>query len=91
MNLANRIAGAERAMSVLRPGLREIVIRGGLTADAWGDFATVDGRRVDRGPVEDVETFQIRVRKLAQAAGAKLVVYGGLPAWPSDRDEGVPA
>ena len=66
-----------------------ISIRGGLTADASGEFATVGDEYVEREGGETVEAFQIRVRQLAQEAGSRLVVFGGLPAWPADRaDDG---
>jgi hypothetical protein len=61
-----------------------IVIRGGLKDDASSEFATVGDRRIDRGAVEDVETFRQRVLITAQACG-EVAVFGGLP--PMDRDD----
>jgi hypothetical protein len=87
MSLLGRIAGAEARLRLLSPGMREIVIRGGLTPDASTEFARVGDRRIDRGACEDVEAFQNRVRQLAHEAGSRLVVFGGLPSWPADRDD----
>jgi hypothetical protein len=85
MSLANRITGAERAMAILRPGLRVINIRGGLTPDASSEFATIDGgQRIDRGATEDVEAFRARAREAAIALGSKVLVFGGLPGEPDD-------
>jgi hypothetical protein len=88
MSIANRIAGAERAMSVLRPGLRTVLIRGGL-APGVADFATIDGMPLARAEGETSEAFRARAREAAIAAGAKVLVLGGLP--PRDRaDEAAP-
>jgi hypothetical protein len=66
-----------------------ISIRGGLTADASSEFATVGDRRIDRGACEDPEAFKQRVMLTAQACG-EVAVFGGLP--PRVRaDEGAPA
>jgi hypothetical protein len=66
-----------------------ISIRGGLTADASGEFATVGDEYVEREGGETVEAFRARAREAAIAAGAKLLVFGGLPACPADRaDDG---
>jgi hypothetical protein len=79
MSLLGRIAGAEARLRLLSPGMREVVIRGGLTDDASGDFAAFGDEYVEREGGETVEAFQIRVRQLAQEAGSQLIVFGGLP------------
>jgi hypothetical protein len=62
-----------------------ISIRGGLTADSSTEFATIAGRRIDRGACEDPEMFRQRVELTAKASG-EIAIFGGLP--PMDRDDG---
>jgi hypothetical protein len=85
MSIANRIAGAERAMSLIRPGLRVINVRGGL-APGVADIATIDGEPLARSGGETPEAFRARAREVAIAAGAKVLVLGGLPDRPADRE-----
>jgi hypothetical protein len=86
MTLRARIATAEGRLAILRPGLREVVIRGGL-APGVADIATIDGEPLARSDGETPEAFRARAREAAIAAGAKVLVLGGLPAWPADRDD----
>ena len=84
MSLLSRIAGAEARLSILRPGLRILSIRGGLKDDASGDFATVDGRPLARADGETSEDFRARARAAAIEAGARTLIYGGLPSMLMD-------
>jgi Asp/Glu/hydantoin racemase len=86
MTLRARIATAEGRLAILRPGLREIVIRGGLDRGV-ASIATIDGEPLARAEGETSEAFRARAREAAIAAGAKVLVLGGLPAWPADRDD----
>jgi hypothetical protein len=79
LSLLSRIAGAEARLSILRPGLRILSIRGGLKDDASGDFATVDGRPLARADGETSEDFRARARAAAIDAAARTLIYGGLP------------
>jgi hypothetical protein len=80
MSTASRISAAERAMSVLRPGLRTIIVRGGLT-DGVADHAEIDGVPLARNQDETSEAFRQRAIGVAQSTNAKLLVLGGLPAF----------
>jgi hypothetical protein len=84
MSLSSRIAGAERAMSVIRPGLRTVIIRGGV-APGVADIATIDGEPLARAEGETPEAFRARAREAAISSNAKCLVFGGLP--PMDRDD----
>jgi hypothetical protein len=86
MTLRARIATAEGRLAILRPGLRVINIRGGL-APAVSDIATIDGEPIARADGETSEAFRARACEAAIAAGAKVLVLGGLPAWPVDRED----
>jgi hypothetical protein len=85
MSLANRIAGAERAMSFLRPGLRVIDISGGLQSGI-ASVATIDGARLEPEPGESPDAFRARAHARARVAGAKTLVLGGLPLMRMDGD-----
>jgi hypothetical protein len=61
-----------------------IMIEGGLTADASGDFAQFDDTLIERAAGETIEHFQIRARDAARAAGAEFVTFGGLKPMPMD-------
>jgi hypothetical protein len=76
--LMSRIAGAEARLRLLRPGLRVISIKGGL-APGVADLATVDGVEIEPAPGESSDAFRVRAREAAIAAGAKVLVFGGLP------------
>jgi hypothetical protein len=76
--LMSRIAGAEARLRLLRPGLRVISIRGGLQ-NGVADLATVDGVELEPAPGESSDAFRARARESAIAAGAKVLVFGGLP------------
>jgi hypothetical protein len=83
MSLANRIAGAERAMSVLRPGLRVINIRGGLQSGV-ASVATIDGARLSPEPGESPDAFRARAMARAREAGSRTLIFGGLPPMSMD-------
>jgi hypothetical protein len=66
-----------------------IEIRGGMTDDATGDFATIGDELVEREDGETVEAFRVRAREAAVAAGRDHVIFGGLPPMPMNyEDEG---
>jgi hypothetical protein len=88
VSLNARLAYAERALAILRPGLRVITIRGGLTADASGDIATIDGDHLKRLAGETSDGFRARARAAAIAAGARTLIYGGLPQHGDGRTKG---
>jgi hypothetical protein len=77
-------------MSVLRPGLRVINIRGGL-APGVADIATIDGEPIARADGETSEAFRARAREVAISSNAKVLVLGGLPPMDRDDDEGADA
>jgi hypothetical protein len=79
LSIASRIASAEGRLAILRPGLRIITIHGGLTADASGDIATIDGEQLARLVDETSDEFRSRAMAAAIAAGARTLIYGGLP------------
>jgi hypothetical protein len=80
VTLKARLASVEQRLAILRPGLRVVTIRGGLTADASGDIATIDGAPFGRQDNEPIEDFRARARATAIDAGAKTLIFGGLPA-----------
>jgi hypothetical protein len=82
---ASRISAAERAMSVLRPGLRTIMIRGGLQSGI-ADHAEIDGRQIGREPDESPDAFRARATAAATASGARTIIFGGLPKFPTGGD-----
>ena len=59
--------------------MKIITIKGGLQRDASGDFAQFGDAFLERTDGESVESFQIRARDAARAAGAGFVTFGGLP------------
>jgi hypothetical protein len=81
MTLRARIAGAEARLRILSPGLRIISIRGGLDRDAHEKYATHGecGEIIERQADEDAASFQRRARQLADAAGSRVLIFGGLP------------
>jgi hypothetical protein len=87
MSLLSRIACAEHALSILRPGLRVISIRGGLKDDASGDFATIDGRPMARADGETSEDFCARARAAAIERAARTLIFGGLRPMPTDDND----
>jgi hypothetical protein len=90
MSLAGRIAGAEARLRLLSPSLRVVEISGGLV-DGVADFATYDDVLIEReASDESVDEFRRRAIALATAAGARALLFGGLPPMPMD-DEGAPA
>jgi hypothetical protein len=48
-----------------------IEIRGGMTDDATGDFATVGDTLVERADGELIEAFRVRAREAACSSGAR--------------------
>lgn len=86
MTLRARIAGAEARLRILSPGLRIISIRGGIDRDAHEKFATHGerGEIIERQPGEGAESFQRRARQLADAAGSRVLIFGGLPPMRTD-------
>jgi hypothetical protein len=77
MSLLSRLAGAESRLRILRPGLRVIEISGGLE-DGVAPIATIDGAPFQRQANEPPEDFRARARAAA-IAGARTLIYGGLP------------
>jgi uncharacterized Zn-binding protein involved in type VI secretion len=77
--IKSRLESAEGRLRVLRPGLREIVVRGGLQ-DGVADHATIDGAPIVRQPDESSEQFRQRATAEAVASGARTLIIGGLPA-----------
>jgi hypothetical protein len=90
MTLRARIATAEGRLAILRPGLRVIVVRGGL-APGVSDIATIDGEPLARADGETSEAFRARAREVAISSNAKVLVLGGLPPMDRDDDEGADA
>jgi hypothetical protein len=78
MSLLSRLAGAEARLAILRPGLRVIEISGGLE-DGVAPIATIDGDQLERLADETSDEFRARARAAAIAAGARTLIYGGLP------------
>jgi hypothetical protein len=87
MSLLSRIACAEHALSILRPGLRIISILGGLKDDSTGDFARIDGLSMARADGETSEDFRARARAAAIDAAARTLIYGGLPPLGMDGND----
>jgi hypothetical protein len=58
--------------------VQTIVISGGLQ-DGVADIAQFGAVQIERAAGETLEHFQIRARDAARAAGAEIVIFGGLP------------
>jgi hypothetical protein len=82
-DLRRRLAVAEKAMQAVRPEITCIVVSGGLSGSTADDGAFVSGSlRYRRENGEEVADFRRRVVAAAQAAGVRVIVFGGLPIRP---------
>jgi hypothetical protein len=78
--MKRRIAMAEQRLTPAKRRIREIYIEGGLDAGVRAEI--VGGPSFEGEPGEKLESLRTRVRPIAEAEGATLVVYGGLPPPP---------
>ena len=69
------------------PEPEAIIIRGGLEREGHENFAQFGDAFLKRTDGEFVESFQIRARDAARAAGAGFVTFGGLPKMNVSDDE----
>ena len=77
MTLRNRLASVERTLNPTPQDPVEILVRGGLYAEAWD--ATIDGRRLERADDETEEAFRKRAMGEARKAKVPSFIVGGLP------------
>jgi hypothetical protein len=83
-NIEGRLAAAERRLLIDKPTLHEVIFQGGLVPGIYPQAKIGGGPAIKPEADEDFTRFQQRMRALAQSAGARLIVYGGLPDNPTD-------
>ena len=82
-SVESRLAIVERKLKTAKGKITEITIEGGFDGPGVAVRAQIIGGLSYEGEAgEDFLSFQSRVRLIAEAEGAKAVVYGGLPPDP---------
>lgn len=81
--LERRLAKSEIVLACSEHSLHEIYVSGGLQAGV-AIRASFAGYRLEGEPGETFDDFCVRARAAAHAVKAKLIVFGGLPATPTE-------
>jgi hypothetical protein len=81
-SIESRLTIVERQLISAKGVINEIYIEGGLDP---GVRAHIVGGAYFEGELgEDLESLRTRVRSIAEAEGAKFIVYGGVPPNPPE-------
>jgi hypothetical protein len=81
-SIESRITMAEQRLTPAKRRIREIYIEGGLDSGVRAQI--VRGSSIEGEPGEKLASLRTRVRAIAEAEGAEMIVYGGLPPPPTE-------
>jgi len=81
-SIKTRITRAEQTLTSAKGVISEIFIDGGLDPGVRAQI--VGGQFYEGEPGEHLADLQIRVRAIAEAQGAKFIVYGGMRPPPAE-------